>query len=75
MATDKKILAKGIRYLSGALPLFFIGPVVIHSSFKNEKHFLFIPVLGIGIVLCILAMLLMFKGLKTIMNSLFDKEK
>jgi hypothetical protein len=75
MATDKRILAKGIRYLSGALPLFFIGPVVIHSSFKNEKHFLFIPVLGIGIVLCILAMLLMFKGLKTIISSLFDKEK
>lgn len=75
MATDKKVLAKGIRYLSGALPLFFIGPVVIHSSFKNEKHFLFIPVLGIGIVLCILAMLLMFKGLKTIISSLFDNEK
>jgi hypothetical protein len=75
MATDKRILAKGIRYLSGALPLFFIGPVVIHSSFKNQKHFLFIPVLGIGIVLCILAMLLMFKGLKTIISSLFDKEK
>ncbi|MNJ94932.1 hypothetical protein D3C87_126360 [compost metagenome] len=72
MATDKKILAKGIRYLSGSLPLFFIGPVVIHSSFKNEKHFLFIPVLGIGIVLCILAMALIFKGLKTVISSLFD---
>lgn len=72
MATDRKILAKGIRYLCGSLPLFFIGPVVIHSSFKNEKHFLFIPVLGVGIILCILAMVLMFKGLKTVISSLFD---
>lgn len=72
MATDKRILMKGIRYLSGALPLFFLGPVVIHSSFKNQKHFMFFPVLGLGIITCIIAMLLMFFGIKTIMKSLFD---
>jgi hypothetical protein len=72
MPTDKRILLKGIRYLAGALPLFFLGPVVIHSSFKNQKHFMFIPVLGLGIVTCIIGMLLMFLGIKTIMKSLFD---
>lgn len=72
MATDKKILMKGLRYMSGALPLFFIGPVVIHSSFKNEGHPLFVPVLGLGVTFCILGILLMFKGLRTIMKSLID---
>ncbi|KGO94794.1 DUF6095 family protein [Flavobacterium subsaxonicum] len=70
MATDKKILMKGLKYLSGALPLFFIGPVVIHSSFKNQNHPFFIPVLGVGIILCIAAIALVFFGLRTIMKSL-----
>ena len=72
MATDKKILIKGLTRLGWALPMFFIGPVVIHSSFKNETHPLFVPVLGIGIIICITAMLLMFLGIRTIMKSLFD---
>lgn len=72
MPTDKKILMKGIRYLGWALPLFFIGPVVIHSSFKNEGHPLFVPVLGLGIITCLLGMLMMFLGIRTIMKSLID---
>jgi len=73
MSTNKAILMRGIRYLSGALPLFFLGPVVIHNAFMNKKHTLFIPVLGFGILACIFGMWLMFLGLKTIMKSLFDK--
>ncbi|MFD2602796.1 DUF6095 family protein [Flavobacterium suzhouense] len=73
MGTNKTILMKGIRYLSGALPLFFLGPVVIHSSFKNQGHPMFISVLGLGIITCITGMLLMFLGIKTIMKSLFDQ--
>ena len=37
MATDKNILAKGIKYLSGALPLLFLGPIIINSAFKNQE--------------------------------------
>ncbi len=75
MATDKRILMKGITRLGWALPMFFMGPVIIHSSFKNEGHPLFIPVLGVGIIFCITAMLLMFLGIKTIMKSLFENDK
>lgn len=71
MATDKKILMKGLRYLSGALPLFFLGPVVLHSSFKNEGNVLFYPVMSVGVLFCILAVLFMFKGIRTIMKSMF----
>ncbi len=74
MATDKKKLMRGLAYLGWAFPLFFIGPVVIHSSFKNQGHPLFIPVLGVGIILCLSAMYFMFMALRTIMKSLFDNE-
>lgn len=72
MPTDKKILMKGLKYMSAALPLFFIGPVVIHSSFKNQNHPFYIPVLGGGIIFCIAAIVLVFLGLRTIMRSLTD---
>jgi hypothetical protein len=72
MSTNKEVLYKGIKLLGYALPLLFIGPSVIHMSFKNQSHWLYIPVLGLGIILCILSIFLIFKGIKTIMRSLFD---
>jgi hypothetical protein len=72
MGTNKTLLMKGIRYLSGSLPLFFLGPVVIHSSFKNQGHPMYIPVLGLGIITCFIAIFLVFFGLRTIIKSLFD---
>lgn len=72
MPTDKKILMKGIKYLGWALPLAFMGPVILHSSFKNQKEILFIPVLSVGIIICILSIYFMFRGINTIIKSLFD---
>jgi hypothetical protein len=75
MSTNRKILAKGIKYLSGALPLILIGPVVINSSFKNQDNPYYEVVLGVGITFCALAIFFMFKGVTTIVNSLFDGKK
>lgn len=72
MHTNKQILTKGIKYLAFALPLLFIGPSVIFSSFKNQNHPFYIPVLGTGIILCIVSIYLIFKGIQTIMKSLFN---
>lgn len=72
MATNKEILSKGIKYLLFALPLMFIGPSVIFSSFKNQEHPFYIPILGLGIIMCLSAIYLIFKGIQTIMKSLFD---
>ena len=72
MPTDKKILSKGIKYLGWALPMFFIGPVVIHSSFKNQENPFYIPVLTLGSIICILAIFFTFKGIKTVMKSMFN---
>jgi hypothetical protein len=69
---NKELLAKGIKYLSGALPLMFIGPTVIYNAFMNQHtnwHYL---VLGIGIIACLASMYLMFLGLKIIMKGIFN---
>lgn len=63
---------KGLKYLAGALPLSFIGPVVMFSSFKNQEHIWFIPILIFAILVMAAAIFLMFKGINTVMRSLFD---
>lgn len=73
MNTDKKILQKGILYLSIAMPLLFLGPVIIHSAFKNQNHPWYVVVLGFGILACLGAMMMLFLGIRKIMNSLFKK--
>ncbi|KAF2334914.1 DUF6095 family protein [Flavobacterium daemonense] len=72
MATNKQLLGKGIKYMTGALPLMFIGPSMIYNAFMNQHtnwHYL---VLGIGIVACLSSMVLIFLGLKIIMKGLFN---
>ena len=58
MATDKNILAKGVKYLSGALPLLFLGPIIINSAFKNKNHPLYPYILALGIIIALAAMFL-----------------
>ena len=72
MPINKDILYKGIKYMAWALPMFFIGPTVINSSFKNREHTFFIPVLGLGIIVSVLAVVLLFSGLRTIVKSMTD---
>lgn len=70
--TNKVLLARGVRYMAGALPLMFSGPVILFSSFKNQDNPLFIPVLIVALLLMIGSMYLVFRGLKIIMQALFD---
>ena len=72
MATNKELLSKGIKYLSGALPLIFIGPTLIYNAFMNKQNVWHYAILARGIIACLGAMYLMFLGLKTIMKSLFN---
>lgn len=70
--TNKALLGKGLKFMAGALPLIIIGPVVLFSSFKNQDHPWFIPILLIGLLALAGAVFLLFKGIKIIMRSLFD---
>lgn len=70
---NKELLAKGIKYLSGALPLMFIGPSVIYNAFMNQKNDWHYLVLGIGIIACLASMFLIFKGLQIITKGIFNE--
>ncbi len=74
MRTNKKKLQKGVKFMAITLLLMFAGPVVIHSSFKNREHALYYPVLFIGVLLCITAIVLGFKGIRTIIKALFGED-
>lgn len=70
--TNKSLLLKGLKFLAGALPLSFIGPVVLFSSFKNMENPWFVPVLLFALLAMAAAIYLMFKGISTMMKALFD---
>lgn len=73
MATNKKILTKGISYMSWALPALFIGPAIVHFAFINKQQPVYWFILSIGILICLAGIVLVFMGINTIIKSLFDK--
>lgn len=73
MATNKKILTKGISYMSWALPALFIGPAIVHFAFINKQQPIYWLILSIGILVCLTGIVLVFMGINTIIKSLFDK--
>ena len=73
MATNKEVLNQGIKYLAWALPLLFVGPTIIYNAFINKGNVWHYLVLAVGITVCFFAMYFMFKGLNTIMKSIFGK--
>lgn len=72
MSTNKDVLLKGIKIMSGTLFLLVTAPIIINSSFKNQDHTFFVPVLGLGIILFLGAIYFGFKGIKTLIRALFD---
>ncbi len=72
--TNKELLGKGIQRMAIALIFMFISPVVIHSAFKNQEHPLYIPILALGLISAGFAIFMVFKGLKTIIESIFGKK-
>ena len=72
--TDKELLGNGEKRMSIALIFMFISPVIIHSSFKNQDHILYIPVLILGLLGAVFAIYMAFKGIKTIMDAIFGKK-
>ncbi|MBT8303158.1 MAG: hypothetical protein KJP09_01715 [Bacteroidia bacterium] len=74
MSTDKELLAKGLKFMALALVLMFIGPTLLYIVFGDTESSTYIPLLIIGLFICIAAIAVAFKGIKTIMDSMFKKE-
>ena len=73
--TNKVILTKGIRIMLACLLLMFLGPTLLHVTFSNKEKPLFIPLLIVSLLLCFGAVFLLFKGINTIINSMFEKKQ
>lgn len=69
---DKNRIYKGLQKIFIAIPLMFLGPIIIYSSFKNEEHFLYYPVLILGCLICLFSIYLFFIGLRTLVSGLFN---
>lgn len=54
-----------------SLPFMFLGPVIIYNSFMNQHTAWHYLVLGIGILMCILAVYFLFTGIKNLVDELF----
>ncbi|TGV01711.1 DUF6095 family protein [Flavivirga rizhaonensis] len=71
--TNKEILVKGLKIMGTSLGAMFLGPLLLHIAFSNQEKPLYIPILIVAIIICALAIYLAFKGLNTILDSMFKK--
>ena len=72
--TDRTELFKGIKTLVFALINLFLGPVFLSFAFSKPDDKLYIPLVILGSLICLLAIFLVFRGLKRITNSFFNKQ-
>lgn len=69
--TNKDVLGKGIKIMLMTVLFMFLGPFLLYTGFSNEDKPLYIPLVIAGIALCAAAIYFGFKGIKTIMDSMF----
>ena len=72
--TDRNILAKGLKTMGISLGAMFLGPTLVYIALTNQEKPLYIPILILAIIICGLAIFLAFKGINTIMASMFKKK-
>lgn len=73
--TNKEILVKGIKKLGLSIVLMFLGPILLYIAFSNQEKPLYIPILIVGLFICFFATYIAFKGLKTILDSMFNSNQ
>ena len=72
--TDRQVLFKGLKTLVFALLSLFMGPVLLSFAFSKPDDKLYYPLLIIGCAISALAVIMLFKGIRTIMDSMFKKK-
>ena len=70
---NKELIFKGLSRLFIAILFAFTGPVIYTSAVRNEDHPFFLPVLGLGLIACILAILYGFRGIKLLVKGFFNE--
>jgi len=72
--TDKNILLKGLNKMGLSLICMFVGPTLLYIAFSNAEKSMYYLILILGVTFSILAIYLAFKGIMTIMDSMFKKK-
>lgn len=72
--TDKNLLYKGLNKMALSLICMFIGPALLYIAFSNTEKSMYYLILILGATVCILAIYFAFKGIMTIMDSMFKKK-
>ena len=70
---NKELIFMGLSRLFIAILFAFTGPVIYTSAVRNEDHPFFIPVLGLGLIASILAILYGFRGIKLLVKGFFNE--
>ena len=70
--TNKDVLVLGLKRLAIAIVLLFVGPTLLYVVVSNKEKPFYIPLLIISFVICALAIYFIFKGIKTLISSVFD---
>lgn len=71
--TDKEMLVQGLRKMAISVVMMFAGPTLFYIATTNKEKPLYIPILIVSLLMCIGAGLVAFKGLQTIMKSMFGE--
>jgi hypothetical protein len=69
--TNKAVLVRGLKIMGLTLLTLFLGPFLLHTGLSNPDKPLSLPLVIIGILVCVAAIYLGFKGIKIIMDSIF----
>ena len=72
--TDRNLLVDGLKTMGLTLFLAFLGPFILHAGLSNPEKPLYIPLVIAGVVICGAAIYFGFKGIRTIMDSLFGRK-
>lgn len=72
--TNKEILLKGLKLMGASLACMFIGPTLIYISQTKLKSPIDTIMLIIAILICGFAVFTAFKGINTILDSMFKKK-
>ena len=72
MRTNRAELLRGLKLMMITVVLMFAGPSTLYIAFSNKEKPLYIPILIAGLIICSAAIYLGFKGIRTILNSMFD---
>jgi hypothetical protein len=72
--TDKTVLMKGVKFMVVSLLLMFGGPTLFYIVTTNKDKPFYEILLVIAILICIAAVYLAFKGIQTIMKSMFGEK-